>query len=139
MFWSDAADDQQFLEEPLLFGTQESEQGDLVFPYMGVDVQGSFGAIRGESSVGRDRNGNVVADTAALHDCLVGMLGYESSAKMSNHCEDCTTTREEFIGYRRSMYLPRCGGPLQFRRHATSTDLFIPSSPADIGRFLFGR
>src|SRR5216683_1839850 len=80
-----AGDGQELLEEALLLGLVEAEEGYLVFADVGVDVEGRFGAVGRKSGEGGDADGDVVAYAGALDDGLVGGFREEASAEVGNH------------------------------------------------------
>jgi hypothetical protein len=82
---ADAGDGEEFFEEAFLLGLGESEEGDLVFADVGVDVQCCFDAFAWECGEGGYADGDVVAYAGALDDGLIRSFGEETSAEMSDH------------------------------------------------------
>jgi len=82
---ADAGDGEEFFEEAFLPGLGETEEGELVFADVGVDVEGGFGTFGGEGGEGGDADGYVVANAGALEDGLVRGFREEASAEVGNH------------------------------------------------------
>src|SRR5216683_3153710 len=80
-----AGDGQELLEEALLLGFGEAEEGYLVFADVGVDVEGRFGAVGRKSGEGGDADGDVVAYAGGLDDGLVGGFREEAAAEVGKH------------------------------------------------------
>jgi len=71
---ADAGDGEELFKEALLLGFGESEERDLVFADVGVDVKRGFSAFAGQGGEGGDTDGDVVAHAGALEDGLIGRL-----------------------------------------------------------------
>lgn len=52
---------------------------------MGVDEQGDFGVEFAESSEGRERDGDEIADATNIEDDLIGAFLEEAAAEESDH------------------------------------------------------
>ena len=66
-------------------GCQEAVEREGVFAHVGVDAEPHFGAGVGQVGEGGDRDGDVVAHAAGLHDGLVRMLFDQHAAEGSDH------------------------------------------------------
>ncbi len=82
---SDAADGDQPLEEALLFALEKTEEGDLIFADLGVDVQRGFRADRRQRRKGGHGDGDVVADASGFNDGLAGLFVDQLAAQVSDH------------------------------------------------------
>ena len=69
-----AADGDEALEEAFFLAVEKSEEGDLVFADLGVDVEGGFCADAGEGGEGGDGDDDVVADAGGFDNGLAGFF-----------------------------------------------------------------
>ena len=81
----DAAYRDQLFKQCLLGGTQKSVERECVLPHVSVDVQRDLAADCGQFGKCRNADDQVISDAASFDDGLVGMLGQQLSAQMSNH------------------------------------------------------
>src|SRR5450631_279532 len=84
-FRPDSAHGNQLFKQCFLGRAQKSVERNHVFPHMSVNVQGDLAANTWQLGKCRHADGDVVSDAAGLNNGLVGMLGQQLAAKMSNH------------------------------------------------------
>jgi catalase len=121
-FGAHAADDNEPLEEPLLFRIEKTVKGDLIFAHLGVDVQRGLGADRGQRSKRGNGDDDVVAHAAGFDNGLAGLLEDELAAQMSDHLQLIVESR---FGRPQSNGLSvrsRCGGMLDCTAVHTAID-----------------
>ncbi len=72
---------------------EKSIERDLIFANMRVDVQRDLAAESRQIGKCWDADSDVVTDAAGFNHGLVGMLGEQPSAKVSNHAPDIVAVR----------------------------------------------
>src|SRR5579864_7784312 len=82
---SDPADRNQFFKQSFLVLRQKTVQRQRVLPHMRMNAQPHFGSHVGELGVSRDRDGDVIADAAGLHNRLIRVLLQKDASQMSEH------------------------------------------------------
>ena len=82
---ADAADRDELLEQNLLVGRGESEEGNRILAHVRVDAEPHLGAGLRQMRVGGHRDGDVVTDALHVDNHLVGMLLEQNAAKVSDH------------------------------------------------------